>query len=89
MASAPILRPPFFGDAGERLESAKTDHEAGPHEPLLHQVDEAGAARDELRLVAMPGEQRQRLVEARWFEIGEGDHVTSAPAAAAIDSMIL
>ena len=65
----------IFRDAGERLEGAKTDHEAGPHEPLLHQVDEAGAARDELRLAAMPGQQRQRLIEARWFEIGEGDHV--------------
>ena len=67
---AAILR-----DAGERLEGAKTDHEAGPHEALLHQIDEAGAARDELRLAAMPRQQRQRLIEARRFEIGEGDHV--------------
>ena len=61
--------------SAKRLQGAKPDHETGPHEALLHEVDEAGAAGDELRLVAMLGQERQRLIEVRWFEIGEGDHV--------------
>ena len=57
------------------LQGAKPDHETGPHEALLHEVDEASAAGDELRFVAMLRQERQRLIEVRWFEIGERDHV--------------
>ena len=59
----------------KRLQGAKPDHETGPHEALLHEVDEASAAGDELRFVAMLGQERQCLIEVRWFEIGERDHV--------------
>ncbi len=57
------------------LQGAKPDHETGPYQALLHEVDEASAASDELRFVAMLGQKRQGLIEVRWFEIGKRDHV--------------
>ena len=65
-----------LADRAEVADPTDVDHDFGLREPELHRGDQAVAAREHLRVLAVPGEEPERLLERRRPDIIErgGDH---------------
>ena len=69
--------------AAESSETTEADQVRRLDQSLLHQVDQPGPSSDNLRLLTIAGEGRQRLIYIRRFEVGERDHGVTFPSATA------